>query len=149
MKRFLPALLGAALITLSLGVLARADVSVGYPASYTLAQDLNVVGLSATLRGCPVGSTYNVNVYGTFTATIDVYTSANGTFINSDSTKVAKVTAATTSAITVPVTSSIVAVRAQNRAYTSGDPLVAVDCNTAGGQIVNAGEPEPTPSATP
>lgn len=148
MKRLLPALLGAMLFAGSLGVMAKADPTFGYPSSYSIPQDLNVVGLSATVRNLPsTGGSCVINVYGTFSATLDVYTSTAGTFIHADSTKAGQFTAAGTQTLVFAPNSGIVAIRVQNRAYTSGDPIVAIDCGAS--QLIQAGEPEPTPSATP
>jgi hypothetical protein len=127
---------------------ARADVQFGYPQSYTLHTDLNAIGLAASVDGIQGRSQCAIAVSGTFVAGLDIYTSVVGTF--SDAVKYgSEITAPTT--VTIPIVPKAqggpLAIRIQNRAYTSGDPHVSVDCS--GGVLEAAGVAEPTPAATP
>lgn len=153
MKRtlFAAVLACATLIGIGLTRPAHADVTFGYPFSYTPVQDLNAVGASYTVYNIGNAGYCKVSVYAgvPFVASLDVYTSVLGTF--ADAVKQG-------SLITAPATAYVnisglaphqpAAIRVQTRAFTSGDPLVAVDCK--GGLITTAiASPAPTPAATP
>jgi hypothetical protein len=129
---------------------AKADVTVGYPYTYSLVADLNAVGASLTVYNIQGAGSCIARLRGSFSASLDVYTSVNGTF--SDAVKQGSLLTAPAvvsvgiSALSNPPT----AIRVQNRVYTSGDPLAGIDCSGGGSYILPpAAVVQPTPAATP
>jgi hypothetical protein len=121
----------------------------------TMIYDLNAVGSQLSISNLPFsnqasGGNCTATIYGQAgTWSVDVYTSSGQAF--TAVTKVGSLVSPTNApqVVNIPIASGsgITAVRVQNRAYTSGSPLVGLDCNNVG--QVWAPSVEPTPTATP
>lgn len=135
---------------LTLAVLTRvnADPVVGNQQSYRIAHALDAVGQATTVYNVPAAAQIcKVTIYGTFVGTVYVYTSVDQVFVDD---QVTQKTFTAPGSIIVPVT-NWKAIRAQTLAYTSGDPIAAIDCGHRGygGQLVEEPAVEPTPTPTP